>query len=1104
MVSSLSSYSVSAINVPAVTYSDPVLQYRQDRVGYEQGFSLNKVYALSGIVDTSINNYTSQYLTKKVVFDQIFNFQGKIVPLKTITTRLVFNTLKKYGSSKQRILYIYKNTDSDSTLYTTARGLLSSQIGFDNNVYFELEILNETFLRVKHNNGKFDYFLNACPNGSMPFISYSSDILSLSSERNDFFRYYIDNKGYLQLIKKTPSGPKIVVLNGDRLAMIPLSSNSRASDTVIKIDYNFLNTYPIVNNSWVSYNTSKLNDLEILREKSSFDNSSQFLLHTNYNEIDSVINLNYLPLNNIKSEKNYIKRGSTMLEGAPIYPDPGFRDYTSLQTGNNQELGNDNISLNYVWYDKDIKIAPGEDTYFTTPSSLYPFDRININDTQFKLNGSFGGSSPYLSDKIFSLRGSPFDIGNGRYLCTWLSGGSNAQPGIWVDRYYYPDIILKNEALSGIKVYEPSFYDSIDRIDITDKVAISQKTFFDKKSDLVLLPNSKYFYSRIGDDDINSVISSSSPLASGFTDYYDTNNIRKIFNTNEISYDGTKYSKYEVARDINKTNSLTISFDAYIDPSKKYGYQILGNLTNSGLGIINDEKITPFIFSYSTNLLKIFNTSGVLINEVTFDKNIIDVITMGGIGDFFVICDSGYVYKLNTLGIKTKLEILPQLINYKNYHQDERQITFLTNGYNCYTVDKNNLSVSSVTAIPLSANILNYGITSLNSPRSIVRYDGVLYALQGQKVKYTDKTNVYYSVNDETILKQNLRTGNLVQFVASNTRSIRDFTVTEEEEIAIVHDNTKVTIFDKSRNLISSTDYSNFIGIDSSIFSIDVISEYTDSGKNNSLVFSYINQNKIYIYFTSTGVITDTGLVNSKENIGSFRLYSNRLKSCLTNYNYFKREVTTNGLNFKLTLTNYLSSEDIYSSNIKFDLNNLDRGYHTFTYKFDSLKGSINLYVNGILQGTDKVPPAKYTIQNIFKDDLYIGTTGFYNGIDLATYLNQPGYYYIRNIKIKNFFIYNRSVTDNEVTALNIFGEPINDLILSIPAGQRNNIEEIERYFKFSPVSSSSKKINIYVKNTGIQDPDMKNNIKNLILKDASSILPLGVTVNDIIFVDFK
>ena len=45
----------------------------------------------------------------------------------------------------------------------------------------------------------------------------------------------------------------------------------------------------------------------------------------------------------------------------------------------------------------------------------------------------------------------------------WLSGGSLTSASVWVDRYYYPDILEKDAALSKVPKYKASFLDHVDR-----------------------------------------------------------------------------------------------------------------------------------------------------------------------------------------------------------------------------------------------------------------------------------------------------------------------------------------------------------------------------------------------------------------------------------------------------------------------------------------------------------------------------------------------------------------------------------------------------------------------------------------------------------------
>jgi hypothetical protein len=64
-VTTLQKYSVSSIYTPAAVYSDPFFTYNQRSISYEEGFKFTEIDALSEIYDSSINNYTSHYLTGK-------------------------------------------------------------------------------------------------------------------------------------------------------------------------------------------------------------------------------------------------------------------------------------------------------------------------------------------------------------------------------------------------------------------------------------------------------------------------------------------------------------------------------------------------------------------------------------------------------------------------------------------------------------------------------------------------------------------------------------------------------------------------------------------------------------------------------------------------------------------------------------------------------------------------------------------------------------------------------------------------------------------------------------------------------------------------------
>lgn len=1108
-------YSVSAINTLSASYYDPFYQFKQYREGYEQGFVLNKIQALTNTVDSAINNHSSLYLTSKKSIDDIFTIDFKDREIKSITTQLIFNTYK--GSSQPKYLYIYSDTEGQSPDITTCRVLLSNFTGYTNNTYFELEIVDDVFLRVKHNTGSRDFYLNYFPGiDRVVFLRYYSDVASLSTERNDMFRYIIDEDGYLQLFKNTAYGNKIMTAlpsndgqEGDVLRFVDIPKSSkllRSSNNIIKINYSIKNLLPKMYSSWVSYDINKQNDLTINENKSIFDRKDQYLLHANVNESLKDIKLNYVTLNNIRSEKNYIKRGTNMITTTPGIPSVEFRDYMSLQAGNSQELGNDNIALTYVWYDKDILVKNGTDTVFVAPSSLYPFDKLNINDTKFVENGSLAGLTPKLADNIYQLKKNTKGFNNGRYLITWLSGGTNA-PGVWVDRYYYPDYVTKQAAMGSFPVFSPTFDNPVDDLIFVNKTSVEAAAFFDKRSELCLEPGCTYKYSRVGVDDIREFVSSTAPTASGFTSYFNTANIENPYSSNEIFYDGSRYNKFIVSEQVNNSNSFTISFDINVDPSAEYGYQILGNITNRGFGVINDTRITPFIFSYGSDTLKAYNTDLVPLYTTRFNTAILDTIKGEGLDDFYVVCNNGDLYKLNTLGVKIKMENIPQIVGYLNYFYDGDYLYFLMPAKNndVVKVDKNTFEVLEVSTSVKFKNYDKYGdYSTQDSKNSIVAFNGVAYQLPGREVKFYSPGVVYYVINGEILVRHDLKIDDITYVVQSEGLSIKDFAI-DDKYIYILHGDKKLSIYKTTLELELERSLPDILPDLKDTISIDLIRQYpgTNSSKpKTDIVITYLTKtNTVGMFIPSSGR-ANTGLPGvSVSETSNSRVAKGYVA---TNYSYLNQNYKRKNLNFNLTLTNYLSTENIIQRNIEFDYTTLDIGYHTFTYRFDSIQGNISLFVDGTLHTNLTVQPGKYAIQNLLNDNIYAGTAGFYNNTDLATYLKQPGYYYLTNTRLKNVFIYDRPLDDDEILALNVYDTKINDLVLSVPAGQRNNIEEIERYFKYKVKDASSNKINIYIKGLDIDNVDMKNNIKNLVLTETKSILPIGVNINDIQFLNFK
>jgi hypothetical protein len=1104
-VTTLIANSVSSIFTPQAEYSDKTISFKQQTVKYEQGFAFNQVAALQNVYDTTVNNYTSNFLTKKTLLTDLLDFNLRQSQRFTITTTIVCNPFLDPVVLKIANPVV---TGSDIRTYT----FITEPPNFNNSIYFELEFLDGKRLRIKHNNGKQDFFLNIYDREFVTFYNYDSIIPSLKTPRSDIFNYLVDDDGYIQLFFNDYGSNKILVYEDNilRLRDIPLNGLIKSSANLFRINYSYNLPESKINTSWVSYDRNRTNTLSIDQLRSEFDRRSQYFLHTTYSNVMSSYSLNFMTLNNDRSERGFYKRGTNMISRAVNTPDADFREYTSLHTGVDQERGNDNITLNFTFYDKDIIADPGTDTYFTAPSSIYPYEKLNINDTKFTLNGSLGAPSPLIADKIFLQRKNTTQYNNGRYLCTWLSAASTQTPGVWVDRYYYPDILSKRDSQVSPE-YTPSFFEVVDRTLTTlDTIDISKSAFFDKKSDLAIEPGTKLKYQRTSSQDIAEIINTSTPFVSGFNAYFSVNNAIVPYESSSIIYNGDRYNRYGV-RNINAQKAFTVSFELFVDPQKRLGYQLLGNRTSSGFGVYNNTPITPFVYLKNGKQMFIYNANYILLSVTTFDEDIKDIIIGRPLEDFYVVCEGELVYRVNTAGIKTKAKTVSGIGTYVSYTQDDNNIIFLTpqhtNGISqCVSLSKSLLEGRVVEAKPLPI----YAPDPFYYPSSLILYNDQLYTVPGTNVKYSgyNSPELFYIENNKLLRRYNFITNELLTFLKSESR-LWDFTIDENKNIVLLHGKS-VTMLKSSREVIYTRNFNNFdtlsgfdfLGVDylrkDSAVEPNAINIVTVLATNQSGELSFIELEienddvNIDIYPTSLPL-------NSLS-----QLQASELRNYSTNYNYnivnTSREST---LRFTQTLTNYLSTDDIVTKSYEISLKDIDAGYHTFTYRFDAVQGNITIFVDGNKKINMTLQPGKYKIQEIFTDDFFVGETGFLNGVSLSTYVNIPGLYFVKNMEMNNFLLYDRALTDTEIIALSLFKRPIDSVVLSIPSGQRSNLEEVERMFKYGSISSS-KQINVYVKNLNITNEAFVENIKASVLERVRESLPVNVEVKDIIFENYK
>lgn len=1102
--------SASSIAFPTAIFPNRDIIFKQYPSNLEQGFSINTVSVLSGVRDTKINGYTSFYLSNKSQLTNFFYITSYNTDIQTITTRLRFNT------TEPKYVYIYKTNSLSAVDYVKPVGIVTETQGaFSNNYKFELEVIDKKLIRIKHNDGKNDFYLNYSEVINDFFFYLNNSQEEITQERTDTFRYSIDSDGYLQIYSIINDRLYVLTLNNQtqRLTFVPAASGATSYDAfnLIEIDYNFNTLENNLNNSFVSYLPDKLNSLTVNYEKSDFNGVNQILLHTAYNTISSdSVEINFANLNTNRSEYNYVKRGSNLFDAADYAPSYDFRDYKSIYTGVDQEGGSESITLNYTFYDKDIIVYPDTTTVFRAPSSIYPYEVLNINDSTFVQNGSFGAPTPILADKVSVKRNNNEYYSDGRYLCTWLSANRSDVPGVWVDRYYYPDKITKLEALSAENKYNPSFANSVDGIGDLNALdtLLVEEAFFDKQSDVAILPNAQIKYERIGPNGIRDITLAGSPIISSFESFYTAKvtssgeylTICNNNNTDSFTYDGSKYHKLDIYQSINAKKAFTISFDAYVDINNQYGFQLIGNNTNAGFGVFQDLTITPFLHVAFENKLYLYNTDGVLISLVEFDSTIKDIFKRTAMDDYIVTCTGNKIYKVDAKGNKLKLETESQIFGYVGTLQEENNIIFALQTGKAFSLDINTLEVEEV--IP---KIFPAYEGLIDTYPSIVRYNGELYRIPSNNIRYEDNNTTFYTLSN-LVIKHQLNL-NPVTFCRSSS-TISDICVIDGD-VYIATDN-KVHVFTTNGVSRGVIDIDTIPGLSGgAVVTLDGVNEYI-TGVNYKYVNALcvdIDQNTFLVknIFSSPGIDTTTiqlsGISSRPTSLdvaNDGRAYLVRL----TNYNRITQLYDSKTLDFRLTLQNYLNTEDKLTKTISLDITALEPGYHTFTYRYDSIQGNASLYVDSNLYENQTFQPGKYAIQDTFNDELYMGAAGFFNGVDLAEYLKQPTHYYVNNLSLKNLFVYDRALSTTEIYALDLLDMKINNLVVSLPGGQRNNKEEIERFYRFGRYNSS-KSVDIVIKNLNSPNEDITTLIKNNILNEAKQILPVGVVINDIKFVNY-
>lgn len=602
--------------------SDDDLTFKGHKASFEEGYSFFEEEYLKVPSDNRINNYSSLYLTNK----------------KKITDFLEFKMLNSDFSAKT---FNSSLIDSNNGLYLT----LSSPNGYSfteknqrfvdkTDRIFEVTLLDSTSAKILHRNKNRQMFYLSYLNTSNTF-----NFLSTDNNQNTVFEYILDRTNNKLALFKTLNGVKrLIFVNNNTLSSTSVLSTYITNN--FNVNYYIQQIKPKLNTSWVSYNNKNKNVYQIVPENSRLDLENNYIVSTQYSYVTGdVLKSNILTLKNQYTNKNYSNRSDFLEKRSDNIPNVDNRRYFGLFSGNEQEGGDYNLTLSYEFYNTDYKFEGDKYNPFTTPESLYPYEQININDLDWNKKGAIAGQNPYLADKVFQkkLKNGSY---NEEYLCTWLFEDQKTNKFVWLDRYYVPEKTnfaaalsttfnftyldpqntLINTPLKPEEYYDvPHVYNTLEdefkHTPQTIRSALYGHGFYDKMSDVTILPNSEYIYHRLGNNYIKQVIKNIEDvlIQNGLSlkNSNDTVISLTASDVDDIEYvlDGNSYASIDDYNSINEMHQFTICLSIKSDDwVSRFGHQIFGNLNNKGLALLDDQKITPFITVQKENKLHIYNT----------------------------------------------------------------------------------------------------------------------------------------------------------------------------------------------------------------------------------------------------------------------------------------------------------------------------------------------------------------------------------------------------------------------------------------------------------------------------------------------------------------
>jgi len=673
-----------------------------------QGLNLVTYNINKSANDSFIKNYSVNNLIKDKTSNDLFNLTKKI-SVQDLNTKLNFKSTLSALSAGFFLQTITTNDDKISPI--------SFNIDIENlpGSKFLVDFINNEFCTVSLFDGRVPKFLfdgDGTPNPgggkSLVFKFLNSTFLPLTS--NYYFNYFYDSVNHkLRLYKNDEIVTTTITMLTTNATSISSGSDGYQIfvNTVLSAFVNSIGLLPANEERILNGTIEVGNEIKLLNS----DNIDQFIYYDfqdNYKLSNDTISgvkydfLTYYTYSNvITGDKNYANlkffnlknhiSNDNIAYGGPLENrDDNLeyrgREYQNFTNQKSKEKDFDNISLNYTFFHKEYKIGSKDYTAFTLPDNLFPFRKININDTGLAVNGSFAATNPYFSDKVFKLTDtnknklqnsfiedqeflvlqndvslvvlqsgdllgfqSINDIQSndifGDYLCTWLKGDGITK-GIWFDRYYIPKDNSYTLSFSG----DSNIFDNTTQAAEYFKNNEKDLVYYDLKSNLTFEPSASYGYQRINSKQIDVYIDGQKDklLKDSFNIQTSAVQLQDI---SEVDLNKTKgYDNLDIQSIPNR--DFNVGFELELDSlSSLDSFQLAGNLYEDGFTIKNNFFFTPFIFIPQGNVLHIYDNNFKLLRSNTYSgtENILDVLYIEQNNNIVLVCDNKLI-KTNYFG----------------------------------------------------------------------------------------------------------------------------------------------------------------------------------------------------------------------------------------------------------------------------------------------------------------------------------------------------------------------------------------------------------------------------------------------------------------------